>query len=57
MANIDQAEYENQLARLRQIFTDIVEHVELETVSDFFEIFVEACQFKPLCVPSAPLVP
>ena len=25
-----------------------VEHVELETVPDFFEIFVEACQFKPM---------
>ena len=37
--------------------TGSIEHVELETVSDFFEIFVEACQFKPLCVPSAPLVP
>jgi uncharacterized 2Fe-2S/4Fe-4S cluster protein (DUF4445 family) len=25
-----------------------IEHVELETTPDFFEIFVEACQFKPL---------
>jgi len=25
-----------------------VEHVELETTSDFFDVFVEACQFKPL---------
>jgi uncharacterized 2Fe-2S/4Fe-4S cluster protein (DUF4445 family) len=25
-----------------------VEHVELETVPDLFEIFVEACQFKPM---------
>ena len=25
-----------------------VEHVELETTPDFFEIFVEACQFKPM---------
>jgi uncharacterized 2Fe-2S/4Fe-4S cluster protein (DUF4445 family) len=25
-----------------------VEHVELETTSDFFELFVEGCQFKPL---------
>ena len=28
-----------------------VEHVELETTPDFFEIFVEGCQFKPM--PSA----
>jgi hypothetical protein len=25
-----------------------IEHVELETTSDFFELFVEACQFKPM---------
>ena len=25
-----------------------VEHLELETTPDFFEIFVEACQFKPM---------
>ena len=25
-----------------------VEHVELETTPDFFEIFVEGCQFKPM---------
>ena len=25
-----------------------IEHVELETTSDFFEVFVEACQFKPM---------
>lgn len=25
-----------------------IEHVELETTPDFFEIFVEACQFNPL---------
>ena len=25
-----------------------IEHVELETTPDFFEIFVEACQFKPM---------
>ena len=25
-----------------------VEHVELETTPDFFELFVEACQFKPI---------
>jgi uncharacterized 2Fe-2S/4Fe-4S cluster protein (DUF4445 family) len=25
-----------------------VEHIELETVPDFFEVFVEGCQFKPM---------
>ena len=25
-----------------------IEHVELELTADFFEVFVEACQFKPL---------
>ena len=25
-----------------------IEHVELETTSDFFEVFVEGCQFKPM---------
>jgi uncharacterized 2Fe-2S/4Fe-4S cluster protein (DUF4445 family) len=25
-----------------------VEHIELETTPDFFEIFVEGCQFKPM---------
>ena len=25
-----------------------VEHVELETTPDFFELFVDGCQFKPL---------
>lgn len=32
-----------------------IEHIELETTPDFFEIFVEACQFKPMpdqCVSS-----
>ena len=25
-----------------------IEHIELETTPDFFDIFVEACQFKPM---------
>jgi uncharacterized 2Fe-2S/4Fe-4S cluster protein (DUF4445 family) len=25
-----------------------IEHVELETMSDFFEVFVDGCQFKPM---------
>ena len=27
-----------------------VEHIELETTPDFFEVFVEGCQFKPMLV-------
>lgn len=33
--------------RLEQLVRNI-EHVELETVPDFFDIFVEGCQFKPM---------
>jgi hypothetical protein len=25
-----------------------IEHVELETIPDFFDIFVEGCMFKPM---------
>ena len=25
-----------------------IEHLELETTPDFFEVFVEGCQFKPM---------
>lgn len=31
-----------------------IEHVELETTPDFFEVFVEGCQFKPMPVQLAP---
>jgi uncharacterized 2Fe-2S/4Fe-4S cluster protein (DUF4445 family) len=31
-----------------------IEHIELETTPDFFNIFVEACQLKPMPDPSAP---
>jgi uncharacterized 2Fe-2S/4Fe-4S cluster protein (DUF4445 family) len=36
--------------RRRQIeeLVKTVEHVELETVPDFFDLFVEGCQFKPM---------
>jgi uncharacterized 2Fe-2S/4Fe-4S cluster protein (DUF4445 family) len=30
-----------------------VEHVELETTPDFFDVFVEGCQFKPMHSPRA----
>ena len=29
-------------------FLETIEHVELETTDDFFEIFTEGCQFKPM---------
>jgi uncharacterized 2Fe-2S/4Fe-4S cluster protein (DUF4445 family) len=29
-----------------------VEHVELETTPDFFDFFVEGCQFKPMTLPT-----
>lgn len=32
-----------------------IEHIELETTPDFFEIFVEACQFKPMPATLRPL--
>jgi uncharacterized 2Fe-2S/4Fe-4S cluster protein (DUF4445 family) len=25
-----------------------IEHIELETTDDFFDIFVEGCMFKPM---------
>ena len=28
----------------------MVEHVELETTPDFFDIFVEGCMFKPMAL-------
>ncbi len=30
-----------------------IEHVELETTPDFFDIFVEGCMFKPMQLPVA----
>ena len=29
-------------------FVKKIEHIELETTSDFFDVFVEGCQFKPM---------
>jgi len=37
--------------RKRQVIDEClrkIEHIELETTPDFFEVFVEACQFKPM---------
>ena len=33
-------------------FVQKIQHVELETTPDFFELFVEGCQFKPLTLPA-----
>ncbi len=30
-----------------------IEHVKLETTSDFFEIFVEGCMFRPMKPPES----
>jgi uncharacterized 2Fe-2S/4Fe-4S cluster protein (DUF4445 family) len=32
-------------------FVTHIQHVELETSPDFFELFVEGCQFKPMSLP------
>ena len=40
--------------KMREVIEELVariEHVELETTSDFFEIFVEGCMFKPMAQP------
>jgi uncharacterized 2Fe-2S/4Fe-4S cluster protein (DUF4445 family) len=34
-----------------QEFVKHIQHVELETTPDFFEFFVEGCQFKPMAEP------
>ncbi len=34
-------------------FVQDIEHIELETTPDFFELFVEGCQFKPMAEPAA----
>jgi uncharacterized 2Fe-2S/4Fe-4S cluster protein (DUF4445 family) len=34
-----------------QEFVKNIQHIELETTPDFFEFFVEGCQFKPMAVP------
>ena len=36
-----------------EAFVNNIEHIELETTPDFFDIFVEGCQFKPM--PSTPV--
>ena len=34
-----------------------IEHVELETAPDFFDIFVEGCMFKPMQMPQTAAEP
>ena len=31
-------------------FSERVQHIELETDPDFFDYFVEGCQFKPMAL-------
>ena len=31
-----------------------IEHIELETTPDFFDLFVDGCQFKPMPARLAP---
>ena len=41
---------------MREVAEELVsriEHVELETAPDFFDIFVEGCMFKPMQMPKA----
>jgi uncharacterized 2Fe-2S/4Fe-4S cluster protein (DUF4445 family) len=33
-------------------FVTKIKHIELETVPDFFDLFVEGCQFKPMAEPA-----
>ena len=43
-------------AAMRQTVDEMarrIEHVELETTPDFFDIFVEGCMFKPMLLPVA----
>ena len=37
-----------EMRRRAERLTAAIEHVELETTSDFFDIFVEGCMFKPM---------
>ena len=38
----------SEMRRVAERLVRRIEHVELETTSDFFDIFVEGCQFKPM---------
>ncbi len=40
-----------RMRRLAEEMASRVEHVELETTEDFFELFVEGCMFKPMVSP------
>ena len=37
-----------------EVLVKTVEHIELETMPDFFDVFVEGCQFKPMEIPREP---
>ena len=38
----------SRLRRRMEELTSTIEHIELETTPDFFDIFVEGCMFKPM---------
>ena len=38
----------SEMRRTSEVIARRIEHVELETIPDFFEIFVEGCMFKPM---------
>ena len=40
-----------RMRRLAEELAARVEHVELETTEDFFDLFVEGCMFKPMVAP------
>ena len=42
------------LRRKIEEFVKTIEHVELETTPDFFDFFVDGCQFKPMALPVTP---
>ena len=44
-----------EMRRLAERMVRQIEHVELETTSDFFDIFVEGCMFKPMASPTQEL--
>ena len=37
-----------EMRRTAETMVDRIEHIELETTADFFDIFVEGCMFKPM---------
>ena len=52
LAEMDATEIRRQIQSMLDKGWDVaIEHVELETMPDFFEVFVEGCQIKPMELP------